>query len=355
MKVSPKILALLAFSTQIKDVSVNNKEGSSNRNMSYGKKFVSALSKPDYTNGDSARAAQTLSKFSSRIEGASVKDKGVKDKGVNDKRGSSDSDTSESTKLTASKYDYTKGDDALTVQEFAEAVKGDYKVTYNKNALKSGVFTTNPIMIYGEDHTHPTLPSLRNPEGKGAVLLESNQPEFCRLEKYNRKPSNVCEHIDTVEKKVVAELERSLFNIATKQEELISLIHSKGLSHIKARVDPSHDSPWPLIMEMDRFIDTYFQTVHDYASPEKKRALAVAYQAFLDAVDDNLRLVNSKDGEREDIMAENAIQAIQNQDDDAAAVVVVGDAHRESITKKLENVFAERAVVSSGLRDACDQ
>jgi hypothetical protein len=346
MKISPKILALLAFSTQIKGVGVNNKDGSSNSDIFHGKKLARSINNPDHTKGDAARAAQTLSIFSSRVEGV-----GAKGKGVNDKRSSPTSDTSKSTTSTASKYDYTKGDDARTVQEFAEAIKGDYKVTYNNNALKPDVFTTNPIMVYGEIHTHPKLPSLRNPEGKGAVLLESNHPEFCRLEKYNQHPSNVCEHIDTVEEKVVTELARSLLNIATKQKELIGLIHSKGLSHVKARVDPSHDSAWPLIMAMDSFIETYFQTVYDYASPEKKGALAAAYQAFLGAVDDNNRLVSSKDGEREDIMAENAIQAIQGQDDDAAAIVVVGDAHRESVTKKLENAFAERAIVSSGVID----
>jgi hypothetical protein len=240
------------------------------------------------------------------------------------------------------KLDYSKGDDASSLEELTRAVGKDYTITPNELAKDPSSFEKGQILVMGEDHRNARLPGI--PGGRGAVLLESEDPNRCLLPKYTQDPSNVCEHIDKGKKVIDKKLMESMTDIHRTGDKLLSLIDPSVMGKLKANVN-AQQSVWLLFTAMSDYSHQHFDQAFGAANNKEKQALLVARDEFHQAINGNNQLVSSTAGFRDKAMIEEATKVIKNLDDDAGAAVVVGDLHADPIAKKLAQEFPDRPVV----------
>ena len=235
--------------------------------------------------------------------------------------------------------DYRKGDEATTFGEFKKALKGDYEVTCNKAAKNPEIFNKNPIMIYGERHDTPKIPSFRTP--KGVLLLESDNPDRC-VPKHKLHSSNRCVVID---KKRPLGLEAAIKDCAKKGKELVNLIDPKAMVQMEDKVWASSRETNALISEIYNFLVKSFGSAHAQASPRKKLLLDKAADAFQAAFELNLKVMKESITDRDKNMLMESEAAIKHLDPDASATIVVGSMHSDYLFENLSKKFPDRAVV----------
>ena len=242
------------------------------------------------------------------------------------------------------KFDYRKGDEASTVQEFAKAVKGDFIVTPNKNAKNPELFRKNPIVVYGENHIEPVVPSLRTP--KGVLLLESDDPDRC-MPKHKMDISNSCTVIDKDKATELAILK----DFQTNLEKLVNLIEP---DHMDTIIELAHENGLNdhAITEIaTKFIDGTYPTILKNSSPAEKKVLESTHnklQQLMLKLNERLQRVGSN---RDQSMLKECKRAIAKLPEDASATIVVGVLHSRYLATKLSDKFTDRAVVLAVVAD----
>lgn len=238
------------------------------------------------------------------------------------------------------KYDYRKGDEATTVEAFTEALKDDFRVTSNKQAKIPEIFTKNPIMVYGEVHSEPTIPSLRTP--KGVLLLESEDPNRC-MPKHKLDISNRCISIDTKK----ADMSGTVIECARHAQTIVELIKPGAMAKIMSRVAASSGQATAMIQEAYNFVNEGFDAAYiKSSSPRERAVLEKARNTFFDSVHAfDQMLLEARGGDRDQSMMLKCETAIRQLPTDASATVVVGDIHSQFLAKQLSKQFPDRAVV----------
>ena len=239
------------------------------------------------------------------------------------------------------RFDYRKGDDASTVQKFAKAVKNEFTVTSNEAAKNPETFRKNPIMVYGEDHRQPVIPSLRTP--RGVLLLESNDPNRC-LPKHVMHKANQCISIDKSKLDMVPLIE-SCYRRAKKALDLIKPGEAK---RIEDQVNKNGGQATAYLNEALQFIDkstdAAIQRCHSNMEAEK---LLEAVYSFYDSVNEfnSILTANRNGGKRDLTMLRECNQAISQLPENASASIVVGAVHAPFLANELAKKYPERAVV----------
>lgn len=237
------------------------------------------------------------------------------------------------------KYDYRKGDQAKTLDEFKTALAGDFLVTANKAAQDPETFNKNPIMIYGEIHNDPKVPSLRTP--KGVLLLESESPDRC-MPKHKLDSANRCIFIDT-EKAIITE---AIINVYKKAATIVDLINPKTISEIKSKVESSSGQLTAAIHMAEEFVkDNFNHAYQRCSSPEKKLHLTESRDAFYKAIDASNDVTINTNRHREKAMLQHCKVAIEQLPSDASATIVVGDLHSRFLANQLSKKFPDKAIV----------
>lgn len=240
------------------------------------------------------------------------------------------------------KYDYRKGDEATTLEEFKKAVAGDYQVTSNKAAKNPEIFNKNPIMVYGEFHPDPKTPSLRTP--KGVLLIESAAMRRC-LPKHLLDSSNRCISIDTNELHRSSAI-RSLADCALKATAVVDLINPRAMMQINEKVSASSGQATHVIDEAAIFVSRSYDSAYSKcSSPQEKSRLSDAREAFFESIEASNQIISKGSREREKTMFLKCETAIKQLQPDASATVVVGDMHSRFLFTQLGKKFPDRAVV----------
>jgi hypothetical protein len=243
------------------------------------------------------------------------------------------------------RLDYTKGDDARSVEEYAREVSPDFKVISNKRAKDPAIFAQGPIMVYGENHNNPNLFSVRG-EGEG-VLLESGYKEYCNLVKYQGR---LCKHIDTGRDKkfnrAIIENAQTSLDKGIKILNLISPQVSKSIQKNMNSPDDTKRSIPRLMAIIDKELaNKALKVFSEATSPQMQKQLAESIKSYSDAQKKYTDLVTSSASYRESIMAEESSKAIKKMKSGESATVIVGDAHAPRIARELAKNFPEKALV----------
>ena len=250
--------------------------------------------------------------------------------------------------LKLQKIDYTIGDNTETLEEYKDAVSEDYECVGNEKANAMSSLRGPVIMIYGENHLHKKQPSLRG--DLGAVLLESDDPELCRMEKYIENSNNVCVHIEEETKHNKKDLFLSMAKSMQKIEELVELIEVGALERIESEAEPLEKESWkanmwPYVIKLHEFSKKNFNKTHLSSTSEKKIALNRAVVAFNDEYDKSQTLFLASMNPRDNNMVEKSADTIERLGPESAATIIVGDAHIPGLSTGLEIKFPKRPIV----------
>ncbi len=234
---------------------------------------------------------------------------------------------------------YNKGDDAESIDEFAKSVSQEYTVFSNKNAHNANKFKTKVIMIYGESHTSPLLPSIRN--GKGALLLESSDLNRC-LEKHKLYPDNICKHIDTLGTSI---LDTSTINLHSSVRALIQQMDPKKYQKIEKRRKDQKISSVLTLQEMMIYVNNNFKRIYLARNKNDQKKLMECYRLANSNYEENKKLQKSTLQDRDTAMVHEAKKIISTQANGEATTIVVGNAHVKGIFNALAKEFPEHAIV----------
>jgi hypothetical protein len=240
------------------------------------------------------------------------------------------------------KLDYRKGDNANTFQEYKDAVRHDYTCVANEKATTMNPLLNSVIMVYGSIYTSEKLPSLRGESG--AILLESERPEYCLLSKYNENPDNVCIQIDQGRKSIEKDFLKSIEKCIISGQKITDLIDPKAMERFLSKKDSSQ-SGWLVMTKISEFVQEKFDATYISSTPGKRKFLERARNAFYDAIHENNEFISSTSKGRQDIMVEKSAEIIKNLNEKSAVTVVVGDLHSHEVANGLSKTFPERAIV----------
>ncbi len=240
------------------------------------------------------------------------------------------------------KYDYRKGDHAKTLDQFKQSVQNEYKITSNANGKSDELLNKNPIIVYGEIHSQPLVPSFRGE--KGLLLLESKDPEKC-LPKHKMHASNTCVYIDKAAKNSEQATINSLHNCINKATTLLELIKPGQMKLIEESVRKTSGQTTAIIQYAFQFSETQFPLVFTTANKIQQEKLIAAKNNFQESLNELNQLITSNFGNRENTMLEESIQAISKSGEDHSAIAVVGAIHAKHLAKGLAKQFPERAVI----------
>jgi hypothetical protein len=240
---------------------------------------------------------------------------------------------------------YNKGDDAESIDDFAKAVHHEYVVYSNKNAHNKKIFKSKIIMIYGESHAFPRLPSIRN--GRGALLLENPDMDQC-LEKHKLYAGNVCKHIDIVDTSMLHVSGNKLY---LSFRELVRQLDPKEYKRLdNKRKEPNVPSTLILQETMD-FVNKNFKRIYALKDENTRKKLADSYTlADLNYKEDN-ELKWATLQKRDAGMALEAKKIIDVQKDGEATTIIVGNAHVKGLFNALEKEFPQHAIVGCFTND----
>lgn len=244
--------------------------------------------------------------------------------------------------------DYNKGTHAKTLQEFARRVAPDYRVHSNAQASNPARFQTGAIFVYGEEHTNVRLPSFHGSD-KGSLLLESDDPELCLLEKYNKNAANKCVHIDTssASDETKDQLTPLLQRRLSLGAKIIRMIAPQEIPRIKQEMnDDPAQSVWTQLAVFNRAISENFDAAYKNFDPATKEILQDYMEEYRENIQETDNIVYSNVSQRDANMATKSAEVIREMnDDDASTVIIVGDEHARPIADKLSTEFPEKAVI----------
>jgi hypothetical protein len=239
------------------------------------------------------------------------------------------------------RFSYDKGDDAKTIEEFKQALAGDYRLTFNEAAKDPEKFK-HRISVYGEDHARIKLPSI--PGGHGVAMFEHKSPERC-IGKYTAHETNRCVAIDlpdmTPEDEAIRELVgawQAVLDVIGPQahNDVIdqlgvvpsgSLYIGKARKHVLSKMSDVFASG-----DRER-IDTFNEKLFATAPYEAKLQQTLASRMVI----------------RDEYMSEQSASNIRGLSAEEAAIIVVGDAHANAIYDRLAKEFPDRAVVKCNI------
>ncbi len=234
-------------------------------------------------------------------------------------------------------FAYNKGDQAKSIEEFKQALAGDYIVTFNDNARHPEKFFKR-ITVYGENHLHPKLPGI--PGDRGVVMFESHDSERC-IKKYAKHESNRCISIDrpdlSAEMTAFAKLKSAYYDVLAE-------ISPHAVSEVEAQLGVRATTQEFMLKALAYIQSKMTETV---ASGNEERANRIIEKMVIAAKvsEQSSNKISAGMDARDHHMFEQARANIQSLSADEAATIVVGDHHADRLFARLSRVFPERAVV----------
>ena len=246
------------------------------------------------------------------------------------------------------KLDYTIGDNVKTLQEYKDAVSEDYECEGNKIANSMPSLWGSVIMLYGEHHLYQKQPSLRG--DFGAILLEGNDPELCRMEKYKKNSKNVCVHIEEDSEIIKRDINLGLKSLLHKIMKLVDLIDLGAGKKIFSEATPLEkklwdSNVWHLIDKLVKFKEKNFDKTYLSSTPKKKIALKSAEDAYNKQDKKNYELNLAALNSRDKLMVEKSAETIERLGPESAATIFVGNKHVPNMVTGLEEKFPQRPLV----------
>ncbi|MFT5532636.1 MAG: hypothetical protein ACI8WM_000879 [Burkholderiaceae bacterium] len=235
---------------------------------------------------------------------------------------------------------YNKGDDAESIDEFSKAVRKQYSVFSNKNAYDPKKFNDAVIMIYGEYHSVPLLPSIRN--GRGALLLESPDLDRC-LEKHRLHPENICKNIDLFDSHLLAV---STYKLYQELKTLVLQLDPTEHREIEKKSKAKKASATALIEEMMDFVDAKYMIIYSSTNKNTQKKLDDSYRSVISHYAENDSLVWASLQERDVGMVSEAKKVIAALKNGEATTIIVGNLHVKAIYNALAIEFPDHAIVA---------
>ncbi len=240
------------------------------------------------------------------------------------------------------KYAYNKGDDARSIEEYASAVTKEYSVFSNKNCRDPEKFNQKVIMVYGEIHTDPLIPSIRS--GKGALLLESADLNRC-LKKHSLHKENICANIDKFDPNALIKQVAALMGVL---KGLIGQLDRAESARIE-ELDRQHaeGSVYTILNAMIEFVHYNYDSISAAEkSPSVRNHLEETRLAYERERDKFNQMVATSVSGRDVGMAEEAKKVIAAQKPGETATIIVGGLHVKGVFNYLAKEFPDHAAVA---------
>ena len=240
------------------------------------------------------------------------------------------------------KYAYNKGDDAQSIEEYASAVTKEFAVFSNKNCRDPEKFNQKVIMVYGEVHTDPLIPSIRN--GKGALLLESADLSRC-LKKHALHKSNICANIDKFDPDALLKQVAALMQVLKSLIGQLDRAESARIEALERR--HAEGSVYTILNAMAEFVHHNYDSISAAEkNPGVRKHLEeqrLAYERERGKFD---QMVATSVAGRDVGMAEEAKKIIAAQKPGETATIIVGGLHVKGVFNYLAKEFPDHAAVA---------
>lgn len=237
------------------------------------------------------------------------------------------------------RYSYEKGDDARSFMDFKRAVRQEYVVNSNRAALDAAKFNEQAIMIYGDHHGSPLIPSIRNDHG--VLLLESKDMNRC-LEKHRRFDDNKCLSIDPIDDNAAVRYFGPLYKAA---QSLMAALDPAAAERLERKAHESHGSVPGYINDVLMHMDANFDRIVSTKDAAARKKLLKAHDEVKAALEDSNRQVASSMAMRDAGMAERAIKTIVDLRAGQSVTIVLGDLHVLTMFDALGQAYPELPIV----------
>ncbi len=234
-------------------------------------------------------------------------------------------------------FAYSKGDQAKTIKEFKQALKGDYTVSFNGNARNAEKFLRR-ITVYGENHIQPNLPSI--PSDRGLIMFESQDPERC-IKKYMAYESNRCISIDQPD---LSSESTALGRLKSAYISVLDEIGPQAVAQVEAQLGV-RATVQEFMLKALHYATTKMSEISASGDEDRLNRIMEKMETAAEVSAQSRMKVESRIGVRDDHMFEQAASNIRNLSNDEAATIVVGDNHADKLFARLNAAFPERAVV----------
>jgi hypothetical protein len=234
---------------------------------------------------------------------------------------------------------YTKGDGAKSVQEFSDAVKNEFYVFSNKNALESNKFMhANAIFVWGENHANVMIPGHRTE--RGTLLAEDPHSERC-LEKHLLHPDNKCKNIDIVDN---TGADKAILALHASVQKLIHHLDAEKGKEFH-QLAGHGNSVAALLHQMQIFLNNNFDRIYSSQSPHIRQQTDIFTREVQLASDKYNTEIQSTLNKRDEVMINEAAKMIKAEGPGVSTTVLLGAGHAGAVSNGLMEKFRHRAMV----------
>ncbi|MFT5591256.1 MAG: hypothetical protein ACI9ZF_003455 [Bradyrhizobium sp.] len=234
-------------------------------------------------------------------------------------------------------FAYSKGDQATSIEEFKQALAGDFIVTFNDNARHPEKFLKR-ISVYGENHLYLKLPSI--PGDRGVIMFESHDPALC-IKKYAKVESNRCISIDSPD---LSAESMAFTKLKSAYYDVLDEIGPHAVSEVEAQLGVRATTQEFMLKALAHIQSKTMELVASGNEEQANRIMEKMLIASEVSQQANSRISAGMKA-RDNHMFEQARANIQDLPADEAATIVVGDLHADKLFARLNRVFPERALV----------
>jgi hypothetical protein len=174
---------------------------------------------------------------------------------------------------------------------------------FNNHALDQEKFRRR-IMVYGEDHTNPNLPSI--PGERGVVMFEAKNPERC-IQNYTALESNRCISIDRPD--LSAEY-RAIDRVEPAYWQVLDEISPNGVRDIKAQLRESATFQ-EFMMKAHAYLRANTKAIFESGDEAREKRFMEKLRAISAVNDEAWAMISSGRDVRDDHMFEQALSNIQ--------------------------------------------
>lgn len=235
------------------------------------------------------------------------------------------------------RFAYSKGDQAKTIEEFKQALAGDYIVSFNDNAKDPEKFP-HRITVYGENHLVPNLPSI--PGGRGIALFEAHDPERC-IQKYRLHDTNLCSSIDDPD---LSSESMAFDRLKAAYYDVLNEVGPHAIDDVESQLS-ERATTQEFMLKSLTYIGPRMREIDASGDQARVNRIMDKMSAAADISAQSRAQIESRISVRDDHMFEKSTANIQHLPADEAATIVVGDAHADKLFARLAQAFPERAVV----------